>query len=70
MASIEPRKGIKVRVSYRVVWYIDGKRENGPDTETCERQSTALWLGDADGKGNVLEMPVAINGTSAEGRPG
>ncbi|WP_327587138.1 hypothetical protein OHA25_09115 [Nonomuraea sp. NBC_00507] len=41
MASIEPRKGAKGRVSYRVVWYIDGKRENGRDTETCDSHAIA-----------------------------
>ncbi|MFI6739450.1 hypothetical protein ACIBI9_41555 [Nonomuraea sp. NPDC050451] len=41
MASIEPRKGVKGRVSYRVVWYIDGKRENGRDTETCDSHTIA-----------------------------
>ncbi|GAA3251721.1 hypothetical protein [Nonomuraea helvata] len=29
-------------------------------------QSTALWLGDADGKGDVLETPVSINGSFAQ----
>ncbi|MDX3100437.1 phage tail protein [Nonomuraea angiospora] len=29
-------------------------------------QSTALWLGDADGKGDVLETPVTINGSFAQ----
>jgi integrase len=41
MASIEPRKGKKSRTSYRVVWNVDGCRENGRDSETCDTYAVA-----------------------------